>query len=335
MNEVSKIPKIIAKALIKIVVTILVIAAVIILLDYLGLVSFYFFSKNNYSIFIEIPDLDKGYVPQGMCYTKDNLVLQTAYNDNGPSKLYVIDYEKKELSKGLILKNSKNEEIRNHVGGIASDEELVWICGDHKLFMYSLPSIISSTENFISSTKEFDIPNGGDFCFYQYNKMNDNPNDLHYYKILWIGEFSVNVNPLKKYNQPYLYGYDLEKSTDISNFDNPDYITTLPNTVQGLFIDNNNHFIFSRSYSGFLTSNIDIYENMLDTKTEEMLINGNRKQYHDYKNTRRIANYTLPPMSEGFFIKDDNIYVVFESATKKYLYAVPKLKHIISFKLKQ
>lgn len=175
----------------------------------------------------------------------------------------------------------------------------------------------------------------GDFCFYQCTKMSNNPNDSNYYNILWIGEFSVNINPFKKYKQPYLYGYDSKGTNNFTNFDNPDYIISLPNNVQGLFIDEDNHFFFSRSYSGFFTSNIDVYENILDTKIEEMLVDGNRKQYHDYKNTRRISNYTLPPMSEGFFIKDKKVYVMFESAAKKYLYTIPKIKNIKIFELKK
>lgn len=176
-NEVSKIPKIIAKKMIKIVTTILVIAAVIILLDILGLISFYFFSKHNLKDFAKIPGLDDGYIPQGMCYIDQytgvghdlpfpfgpylfgkNLVLITAYCENKPSKLYVMDYPYGKIIKDFFIKAPNGEYIYNHVGGLTIDGEYIWICGNNKLYNYNFRIITEINEPFITCDNEFDIP---------------------------------------------------------------------------------------------------------------------------------------------------------------------------------
>ena len=335
MNNKEHFLKIIAKHVVNIAIAIVITVAVIFFIDYLGLVSYYYFSKNSYTEFSETPDLYEGYVPQGMCYIENNnVVLQTSYSENAPSKLYVFDYDRKELTCKFILKDSTGKEIYNHVGGITSNGDKIWICGDSNMFIYSLSDVLSSSENDLKSIKEISIPSKGDFCFYQYTKISNNPNESHYYNILWIGSFYVNLNPFKK-SSSVLYGYNLAKSDGISNLDNPDYTVAIPDKVQDLYIDKNNNFYFSRSYSGFLTSTIDVHENLLNSKTEEFLVNAKRVQYHDYRNTRRLYTYTLPPMAEGIFIKNNKLHVIFESAAQKYLYAMPKINKILLFNAKE
>ena len=328
--------KVTAKYVINIAIAIITTIAVIFLIDYLGLVSYYHFSKNSYLEFSEIPELAEGYVPQGMCYVeKSNVILQTSYNDNAPSKLYVFDYKREELICKYTLKDSSGKDIYGHVGGITSNGNKVWICNGSIMLVYSLSEILSSSDNTIKSTKELSLPISGDFCYYQYTKVTNNPNESHYYNILWVGSFAVNSNPFSQRTSPFIYGYNLEKSDDIDNFNKPQYIVAIPDKVQSLYIDKDNNFYFTRSYSGFFTSSIDVHENMLNSKLEEFLVNAERIQYHSFRNTRRLHSYTLPPMAEGMFIKDNKLYVIFESASKKYLYAMPKINKIISFELKK
>ena len=333
MNDNNSFFKKIIKALINIAIAIVTTVTSIFILNYLRLNIFYNLTKNNYSEFTEIPDLNIGYVPQGMCYVSSkNIILQTSYNDEASSRLYVFDYNRKELICKFDLKDSSGHDIQSHVGGVASNGNKVWICGDSTLYIYNLSEILSSSENSIKSLKELTLNNSSDFCFYQYNKITNNPNESHYYNILWIGSFIVNLNPLSKPAIPLLYGYNLEKGDDITSIDNPDYTVAIPDKVQGLYIDTENNFYFSRSYSGFLSSTIDIHENILNSKTSEYLDNAKRIQYHDYRNTRRIRSIILPPMAEGIFIKDDKLYIIFESAALKYNFVKPKINKILELK---
>ena len=323
----------ITKIIINLAIAIVTIIVAIFILNYLWLNLFYNFTRNKYTDFSQIPDLNTGYIPQGLCYVSNkNIILQTSYNDEAPSRLYVFDYNRKELICKFDLKDSSGKDLYNHVGGVTSNGNKVWVCGNSTIYVYNLSDILASSESSIKSTKEMSINNGADFCFYQYSKIKNIPNETHYYNILWIGSFVINLNPLSSTTTPLLYGYNLEKSDEISNLDNPDYTVAIPNKVQGLFIDKDNNFYFSRSYSGFFCSTIDVHEDILNSKTSEFLDNAKRIQYHDYRNTRRIRSILLPPMVEGIFLKDGMPHIIFESAATKYYFVRPRIDKILILK---
>ena len=289
----------------KIIIKIVSICIISVILNYLWLNTFYLITKNNYENYTIIPDIENGYVPQGFCYLeKHNLILQTSYSKKSPSKIYIIDFTNGDIIKELILKDLKSNDLYIHAGGVASDENTIWICGDNSLYAFNLSDALATNAKYIQASKKLDFSIHTDFCYYHNDK-----------NILWVGEFK---NPLNKKYTPYILGFHTDNN-NIEDTENPSYKIEIPSMVQGFCIDDNNNFVFSRSYSGFIVSSLDIYENMLD-------LSPNPSTNLSYKNAKKISHTKILPMSEGLFFKNNKFYILFESGAKRYLYVFPKIK---------
>ena len=282
----------------KIIVTIpilLIISILLILIiDYIRLNIFYIINKNNYTEIADIQGNKNKYAPQGLTYSeKYNVILQTSYNKNDISMLYVIDFNTGKLIKELKLIEVDDKDNNKHVGGITTNEEKVWITNDYEVNEYNLEEIINTKENHIKSIKNEKLPNRGDFCTYKNNT-------------LWIGDFYLKPFYNVPNDTPLLYGYDINNL----DYNNPKYTIILPKMVQGMSITDENQFIFTRSYTNLINSELTIYSDMT-------------------KENKKIKSIKLPPMAEGIFYKDNELYILFENSSDKYFFAYPKIKKII------
>lgn len=288
------------KIIIKIPLILISILILILIIDYIRLNLFYIINKNKYIEVADIQGNKNKYAPQGLTYSeKYNVILQTSYNKNNTSMLYIIDFETGKLKKELKLIEIDDRENTNHVGGITTNEEKVWITNDYEVNEYNLEEIINTENNYIKSIKNSKIPNRGDFCTYNNN-------------ILWIGDFYLKPFYNVPNNTPLLLGYKTNENID---YNSPEYTITLPKMVQGMAITKESNFIFTRSYTNLINSNLVIYSDMT------------KKEY------KKIKSLKLPPMAEGIFYKDNELYVLFENNSDKYFFAYPKVKKIIKIKI--
>lgn len=291
----------------------------ILLIDYIFLnISFYI---SNYSTSFKVQGNKDNYTPQGLTYSKKyNIVLQTSYNSKHKvSMLYLIDFKTGNLLKKLKLKEIDKSDNINHVGGITTDDNKVWISNNYEINEYDLKEIINTKNNYIKSLKNTKLANRGDFCTYNNG-------------ILWIGDFYLNPFYKVPNNNPLLMGYKL--NNDIDYF-NPNYVISLPKMVQGLAITNDNKFIFTRSFTNLIKSDLSIYDNVLNDKNNYYELNGNKIPYYKFDKNNLIKEIKLPPMAEELFYKDDELYILFENSSDTYFYAYPKINNIIKINIKE
>ncbi len=176
--------------------------AFIILVDYIRINVRYMMNKKNYEESVPIKGTRDGYAPQGITYSEEyNVVLQTAYKKNDISKLYVIDFEKEIILQELELYLQNGLINTNHVGGIATDGEYVWITGNGQVNIYLLSNIINAKKNKVKSIEDKSLPNRGDFCYYKDNT-------------LWIGDFYLKPLYNVPNDNPQVYAYDVSKEID-------------------------------------------------------------------------------------------------------------------------
>ena len=293
----------------------------VLLLDYARLNVHYLINRKNYTETFDVQGNLSNYVPQGLTYSNTyNIVLQTSYNSNhNVSMLYVIDFETGNLLKQLKLINSDNSVNTNHVGGITTNEETVWITNDYEINEYSLEEIINTENDYIKSIKNTKLPNRGDFCLYHEN-------------ILWIGDFFLNPFYKVPDNNPLLMGYNIDNIKDDLNYNVPNYIISLPKMVQGMVITPDNKFVFTTSFTPFINSNLIYYNNVLEEKHESYNLNGHEIPYYKFSKKNFEKNIKLPPMAEGMFNIDNNLYILFENSSNTYFYAFPKLRKVIKTK---
>ena len=290
----------------------------ILIIDYIRLNAAYLIHKKEYKETIDVQGNKNNYIPQGLAYSsKYNVVLQTSYNSKKKgSKLYITDFKTNKLIKELFLINQNGEKSNLHVGGIATDNEKVWITNDYKIEEYSLEEIMNTNQDKIKNQKEEKIPTRGDFCTYKNNK-------------LWIGDFFLNPFYKVPDNNPLLMRYTVE---DEINFQSPEVIISLPKMVQGMVITEKNHFLFTTSFTNLIQSELLVYDNVLKKKKETYNLNGKKIDYYKFTKEDKIKTMKLPPMAEGMFFKNNELYILFENSSNTYFYAYPKMKKIIKLK---
>ena len=132
------------------------------------------------------------------------------------------------------------------------------------------------------AVREAKIKNRGDFCLYHDN-------------VLWIGDYALFPLYNVPKNKPLILGY----KDGNTKYNKPDYSYEIPKMVQGMAIVKD-EFIFTKSYSPWLESKLVTYK----IKNKKL---------------KKKKTVVLPPMAEGLFYKDDNLYILYESNSYKYI----------------
>ena len=307
------------KTILKILCIFILIILLIFIINYLRINITYMINKKDYKNSFNVYGNNNNYVPQGLTYSdKYNIALQTSYNSKHKvSMLYVIDFKTKKLIKELKLKEIDNSNNTNHVGGIATDNNKVWITNDFEINEYDLDTILNTKDNYIKSIKNNKLPNRGDFCTYKDG-------------YLWIGDFFLNPFYKIKDNNPLLMKYNIKEL----DYNKPELIISLPKMVQGMVITDDNKFIFTESFTYLINSNLSIYDNILKKEKDTYKLNNINIPYYKFEKKDLIKNIKLPPMAEGLFLKDNNLYILFESSSDTYKPAIPKIKKVIKYNIK-
>lgn len=283
----------------KIVIVIVIIILVpILILDYLRLNISYIINKDNFKETIPINGNKNKYIPQAIVYSdKYNISIQTSYNKNHKvNRIYIVDLNNNKLIKILnLLKDDKS--INNtHVGGIATDNNTLWITRNNEVNEYSLNEIINTKEKNIISKKTTTLPIRGDFALYKNN-------------ILYIGDFCLTPFYKVKDNNPLLLAY----SNNEINYNSPKYIISLPKMVQSMEIDNDNNLYFTTSFTYLINSKLLKYKNIFNNLTDTYKFNNNKIPYYKLTKKDLIKSYKLPPWLKKCTLKIIN-YIYYMKA---------------------
>ena len=303
----------VVKNILKIICIIIISIVALLIINDIRIILSY--KLNKYDEVLHIYGDSNYYVPQSITYSKKyNVILETAYNKKHKvSKLYVIDYDSGKLLKELKLIKPDNTENTKHVGGITTNDELVWITSDYEIEEYILEDIINTSNDYIKSIKLDKLYNRGDYCVYKDNT-------------LLIGDFYLYPVYKVPNGNPLLLAY----SIDNLDYNNPIYAISMPKMVQGLTINSNNEYIVTQSYTYLINSKMKKYK--LVDKNETIKINDKDVKYYKFNKESLLSNKTIPPMAEGLFYKDNYVYIMFESSSNAYSLAYPKINKLIKIK---
>lgn len=307
MKVVKKILKVFC-IIIVVIITLLIINDIRIILSY---------NINKYEIAQNIYGYTDYYVPQAITYSeKYNVILETAYNKKHKvSKLYVIDFDSGNLIKELKLIKPDNTENTKHVGGITTNDKLVWITSDYEIEEYILEDIINTSDDYIKSIKLDKLYNRGDYCLYKDNT-------------LLVGDFLLNPFYKVPDNNPLLLAYDI----DNLDYNSPIYAISMPKMVQGVTITPSGNYVTTESFTYLNNSRMKTYK--LIDNNETIKINNKDIKYYKFNKKSLVSARNIPPMAEGLFYKDNYVYVLFESSSNAYSLAYPKINKLIKFKTK-
>ena len=276
-----------------------------------------FFDKAK--VEFEIPGLDTAFTPQGMTAIDgtDKFIICGYMTDGTASRFYVINDGK--VEKYFTLTQA-GEDYKGHAGGVTSYGNTLWVAGDKNCYRFSL-SDVNTCENGgkVIILDSFQTNNGADFV---YNSDG----------FLWVGEFykkdkyeTDDSHKIKtssgEINSAIVFGYEIDQSKSyglVNQAPLPSKALSIRGLCQGIAVTQDGKFVLSTSYS-ISDSHLYYYENVLSREKDSTISIGIHEVDLWYlDNNSLIKEITIPSMSEEIVIKNNTLYILFESGAKKY-----------------
>ena len=214
------------------------------------------------------------------------------------------------------------EDYTGHAGGIVSHGSSVWVVSESHCYRFTLNDINNvDNGNKVYVKAYFDLQNynNADFVF---------ANDGY----LYIGEFykegkyeAHSNNHLKtrsgETNNAIVFGYKIDESekSGLKNKDIfPDRALSIRGLCQGIDVTADGKFVMSTSYS-IADSNIYYYKNVFaEEKHADYRYGVGTIPLWFLDNESLISTTNAPAMTEEVVVYNGNVYILFESAAKKY-----------------
>lgn len=328
-------------------VAIIVLLSIIIVLS--ATVCTYFFFPWHRGFFnhadeeFAIPGLDTDFVPQGFTELKgyNKYVISGYMNDGSPSRFYVIDQETKAVDKYITLKIQDTKMYNGHAGGVASYGSLLWTVSYAEdldkgiVFCFDVSRVLAADNGEVVPIRDFFDPLNNADCVFVQDDM------------LWIGEFyrenshETDEDHHKKTrtgdkHHALAYGYKISEkyNTGVINEECPDKLLSIRDLCQGIDVTSDGKFVLSTSYS-IPNSHLYYYNNVLEEEPHATARVGLSEVPMWYLDDNALINSVeIPSMAEEIVIKNGRVYILFESACKKYrLVNRTRLKSVYSIPL--
>lgn len=301
--------------------TLIIIASILLVL--ISAVLIYYFGATHPDFYLvatkdfQIPGLNTKFVPQGLDYDQTNEVfLVSGYMSNGEtSRIYIVDSS--ENFKYFTLKVD-GENYLGHAGGIAVSGDYAFVVGDGFLYRFNFKqALLLENGQSIEVIDYFETGNGADFVLTYNNKLivgefylkgKYDTNTEHHIK---LSETETN------YAMSYIYTINHSNTCGLQSLE-PEAGISMGNKIQGMSFTKDGNIVLSSSYS-IPNSKIYIYENVLnETHFTTTSINGKEIKVYVLSSENLVKTIDSPAMSEELVLKDNKVYVLFESNCAKY-----------------
>lgn len=272
----------------------------------------------------DMPGLDSGFVPQGLCYNEAyGVYLISGYTDDGNSRIYIVNKSDNQ-TKEIILRD-----FTAHAGGIASHGDSVWISSGGNaekggyLYRFDMQTILSAdNSDELGYDSKFQTIVKGSFL-----GCSDD--------MIWVGEFytpdgGYEVNPshaLGK-NHAWACGYRIgEESLELTA------ILSVPDEVQGITVMPDNSVAFSISYGRYNDSKLEIFPSYTNLESSTVSVDGKDVPLYNCQKADRVAKIEMPALMQGIEYVNGDVCVIYESGAQKYSQAkqVIRTAHIIDY----
>lgn len=272
-----------------------------------------------------IPGLNKGVVPQGFDYDSDNgYFLISGYMKNGaPSPLYLVEKNSGKTVKRVTFLTDEEVSYTGHFGGVARYKDFLYVTNGKSLLVYSYKAVLSADDG-------AEIPCLGKVKTSVSDKDYVNNSFVTVYNnTLIAGEFynGKEYTTLKSHklttkagneNHAIALEYKLDKDYNLGIDPVPTKAYSLPDKVQGLLVYSNKIYL-STSYGLKFSYVLEYNKSSLTEEKYAKFLNTLIPVYS--LDTSSLKNeYKLPPMSEEMVMIDNELYVMNESASSKYVF---------------
>lgn len=275
----------------------------------------------------EIPEIDSGYIPQGIHYDEDTeTFLLSGYNaQKKASPIYLLD-KKGELIKKVTFLEKNGDDYCGHGGGIAVFGEYIYLAGgeDCSLKVYSFAELLeANADDKLECLGEISLKESeDDYLGIAFVTVVDNR--------LITGEFyregsypTLDSHKLTTkagdYNQALAVEYVLDDAFEFAINPEPVKAYSLPDQVQGLAIYNGKVYL-STSWGLAFSHLYEYNEATLQKQDEDITVLGKTLPLYALDSASLTSDYLIAPMSEEIVFVDGYLYVSSESASDKYIF---------------
>lgn len=268
-------------------------------------IKYYSFYEKSEQAF-EIPYLSKGFIPQGFCYYDDTYYI-SAYHSSKASAILV----KGEKDKYVNL-SSNNLPYKGHVGGIAINDDYIYIANGSTLDIFSYPDLLQAkTNTSIEQIGKFELKGKASYVsIYE--------NNLYVGEFYRKGNYETDSSHKIGENHAILFQYALDTTESFGITKNPKAGFSIPNQVQGVaFMDQT--LILSTSY-GIASSKFLFYDLSKEYGKSSLSIDDFSIEITILNEKEAEKTVITPPMSEEVIVVDGKIIYINESASSKYIF---------------
>lgn len=277
-----------------------------------------------------IPELNAGYVPQGMCYV-DTLgcFALAAYHPERerPSILSLVDAGSGEFIKTIYLSKPGGLPYTGHAGGVAAWGAHIWVTSDHRAWRLNAEAL-RQAENGASLRFEDHFRPGtrGGVAFVAEG-------------MLWVGDsYSPEISqPLPEKqrdpdsgNMAWCMGFPLSEDAPMgvkglkrgAETIAPAAVLSIQNYAQGICLTSSGSLLISVSYTAAAPSWLWIYPTLRaileQPPARHVSIKKNDCPVWTVSTSMAVGKQMLAPMSEGICEWEGRIFTLYESAALLY-----------------
>lgn len=292
---------------------------------------------NASEVAFKIPDIDNGYVPQGMHYEKvdDNTayyVLSGYMSNDKPSPLYLLDmYGELKTSVTLTVeKDGEYVDYFGHCGGVAVYKDWIYVTGNCELIVYKFSELCSAENGAkLKPLGKISLKNSdNDYVETSFVTVYKDKERLIVGGFYRDGESFLDSHKIKTatgdYNHALAVEYSLSASAYKSNFglaSSPSKAYSLPDKVQGIALTDDSMYLSTSYHLNF--SYIRHYKNYNSTDfkhNEKITVLGYENITLYELNSENVTKvYKIAPMSEEIAFVNSKLVVNCESACNKYI----------------
>ncbi len=313
-------------SIIRSVISLAIIVAILLggVIGYLKLpvIDYYNASRKAF----EIPEINNGYVPQGLHYDQENgLFIMSGYiKDGSASPIYVVDGDGEMITK-VTLKNPDGTVYCGHGGGVAVGEQFMYVTGGEKgsINVYDYDAVLNAERGaIIDCLGEFSLNKGDeDYVGTSFvTVVGDRLITGEFYRdeSYPTAENHKFTTLAGDYNQALAIEFSLDGSSEFGINPKPVKAYSMPDQVQGLTIHDGKIYL-STSW-GLSFSHIHEYrEDALQYQTNITLL-GHDLELYAMDSASKSNDYKIAPMSEEIAFVGGELYVHCESASDKYIF---------------
>ncbi len=265
----------------------------------------------------EVPGLNDGFVPQGLDYCGQQSVFLISGYESGSNKAMVYAVTPNGNFRGFSLKSADGETLVCHSGGISHTEKYVYVVGGGKCYVFPFAGFFSDDDTSVTAVQSFDSFNRASFCCCDNDYLYIGE---YYYPIGYGTDASHHVTtPAGDKNKAVITAFRVEDSSPVGVNANPAFAVSTTERIQGMCFSKDK--VFLSASSAFRGSQIYVYDySGAKESVGSLSIDGCEIPLYYLDSGNLISTTEVLPKSEGIIILGDRLYMLFESASRRFMY---------------